>query len=225
MTITAKYNGFCSSCRSAIRAGDRIEWAQGTRPVHAQCGTATKAPKAAKATKAAGTRVGQSVHIARYGERDASVIVGRTLRVSGALVTVVGAEVRYQSASDNEDMGDMQGGGWGATLWTRPATEAETAPILEREAAKAARHANADRLRTITDGMLRQGRRPEAEAEAYASAADAWRLQDGARIAVAGAVVSYWHPGYSDDYRAMLAVVDSEILATEIAWLRAELAQ
>ena len=82
----------------------------------------------------------------RLGERDATVLVGQVFRagkgwgaLEGGVVACRGAEVWHQSDGDNEDMGDMGGGGWGATRWVRAATAEEAAPVIAREAERVAK--------------------------------------------------------------------------------------
>jgi predicted transcriptional regulator len=81
--------------------------------------------------------------------------VGRTFRVTdrgehaGKVVTVLTQRSRYQSAEDNEDMGDGMGGGWWLTLGCRPATPEETAKLEAEEGAE--RTTEAARRQKIAD--------------------------------------------------------------------------
>lgn len=144
-----KFPGYCVSCSRRVGAGHGELTRSGSGAWVVDCGCARKsarrksAPreprKAGRCEKADGIVVGSS-H--RVGVRDALILVGEVFRagkgwdsLSGQVVLVVGAETWYESEERNEDAGDMQGGGWGATRYVRLATEAEAAPLLAREAA------------------------------------------------------------------------------------------
>lgn len=168
MTITARYASTCPTCRGPVTPGQRVEWTRGSKAVHTSCsaGTPAPAPRSAPSRsrsgqpRSAGSTVqGEGIVVGstdRYGARDASGIVGTVFRagrgwdaLTGEIVIVVGATVWFQSEEANEDMGDMQGGGWGATRYVRLATADEAAPVLAAElAAQAARDLAAARKAT-----------------------------------------------------------------------------
>lgn len=147
--IAAKFPGVCRACGTSFPAGARIEWQANTRPKHADgCPTKT----ASEPTRAVPRPVGEvafsvTLDHRSMGKPEIDSEVGRTFRVAGGqhageVVTVLTQRRTYQSAEDNEDMGDCMGGGWWLHLGVRPATPEEKAKLETEEAKeKAAREA------------------------------------------------------------------------------------
>lgn len=193
MTINAKYPGRCKSCGGAISIGDSVEWSKGSGARHVSCERAPQSVprvhassrrRAPAAPRKAGVIVSdpaiiETIHSSRCGVRDASTLVGETWRagsrcgkVAGQIVTVIGAETWYQSDEDNDDMGDMRGGGWGATQFVRLATETEAASVVRAETEKADAQAKAAAAAKDADARLKGLRTPP----------EGWVMVDGASI-------------------------------------------
>lgn len=167
-TITAKFAGQCKACGGSFPAGAQIEWNKGAGSKHVKC----PEKRLAAAQDVAFTI---SLDFRGYGKPSPDSEVGRTFRVAsgehkGKVVTALTQRATYQSAEDNEDMGDMRGGGWHAHLGCRLATPEETAKLVAMEseeqakkdaarvakdAEKAALEAEKARLTKLTDGLVR----------------------------------------------------------------------
>lgn len=136
--------------------------------------------------------------------------------VAGTAFVVVGQTSYYESAEQNEDMGDMSGAGWHVTLYLRHATAEEAAPALEKaataQAKKAAvelRKAQIKELQTLCEAGWRSF---DNDAQCPAGSTvelDPGMHGSGRKIAVAsedGLGVAVWCGGYYDDYRWSLHV-------------------
>ena len=167
----------------------------------------------------------------RYGAKDAAAIVGRVFRagkgwgaLTGQAVIVVGAEVGYTSDADNEDAGDMRGGGWWAERWVRAATPGEAAPLLAQEAKQAVTTGRIARIAAVVGRVMAEGRVPEAEADGMQLGPDAWVVEPrtgtvGRVLAVEGERVVVWDSGRYDDYRRSAGVLTDPALAGEVRGL------
>lgn len=137
---------------------------------------------------------------------------GETVLADGGAYLVVGGTGRYESAEQNEDMGDMTGPGWQVTLYLRRATDEEAAPARAEHARADAQRARAASIRELerlceagmraSDGeaAMPEGRNVEISRGVHGS---------GRKVAVLspdGEAVAVWCSGYYDDYRQTLAV-------------------
>lgn len=240
-----KYPGFCVVCNQKVGAGhgELTRSASGAWVVRCSGSSKTTRSSASRATsttpksprKAGTCKADEGIVVLnspRLGERDASRLVGEVFRagkragaVADQVVYVVGAETWYQSDADNEDMGDMGGGGWGATRYVRLATVEEAASLVAREEATRSRKARADRVNEIARLIMERGRVPEEEAERYEVPEDAWIWNPrsgttGGVLVVDGDRVISWDSGFYDDYRRSMGVVEDAALAAEIRELR-----
>lgn len=188
MKIQARFESRCPACGDRIQVGSTVEWSKGSAARHVDCqkaraerpvqAVAPAAPakvarvpaeadapymarekwapcKRAGLRSAAGeTRLYTNPITARSGDTDATAV---------GVFTVVGQTEVYESAEDNEDMGDMLGAGWHVTLYLRRATpEEEQRDVNERLAPAMVRWAVA------MIGMAERGRKARAEAEILA---------------------------------------------------------
>jgi hypothetical protein len=134
----------------------------------------------------------------------------------GEAFFVVAQKAFYESAEDNEDMGDMSGPGWQVALYLRRATATEAAPALEKtqavrekkEIVKIRKQLIAELEKICADGWLTSDSevlRPEGpkivlENDTYGSPRRVAVLsEDGLGVAI-------WDAGYYDDYRWTLQV-------------------
>lgn len=238
-----KYPGYCVTCGKQVGSGHGELTRSSSGAWVVQCGRSkSSSAKGSSRSDRGARRAGETekrdgvevILTPRLGERDAAALLGATFRagprcgpVASQVVTVVGAETYFQSEEDNEDMGDMQGGGWGATRWVRLATPEEAAPVLAREAERDAAAARAKRVEAIARDVLARGRREEAEAEALRfdlDGPDVWNWDRragtvGGVLLVEGDRVTSWDSGYYDDYRRAMGVVEDAALAAEVRQL------
>jgi len=146
--ITAKFGGVCGKCGIGFAAGTAILWEKGTRSEHAECPDKTSAPAApsgyASLTEAPyvvrekweasrrdafdrrrASAVGEQ---RRFAKKSPDLRAGATGEIAPGLFVVVGTDRgRFESAEENEDMGDMSGAGWHVCLYLRRATAEEVA--------------------------------------------------------------------------------------------------
>jgi len=236
-TMQAKFAGKCGKCGRAIRVGDPIDWSRDSGARHLSClGAAGDARARATpvrtpaAPRKAGTHDGAVEQLQSWedGRPVASKEIGRTFRVgkrggkvAGQIVTVIGAEVGDRvSAEDAEDMGHYDGGGYPLTTWVRLATEAEAAPILAAEQAKAqVATARAELRRRHDEGLRQHGdslppQREGGTLYSLATACGETTTTVSVTLYADGSAVWY-HGGYYDDYRSTWGVTQdaAEVLA------------
>lgn len=249
MQITARYSSSCPACGHTIAAGTKVEWSRGAKARHVQCPAriATPAPrpqapqtpsveaapyvrreKWAPCKRAALPDTVGKVRVAGATKRDWAGLregaVGEPVREGDALV-VAAQTAYYESAEDNEDMGDMSGPGWHVTLYLRRATEAEGAPALARAAEANAQRAGA----ALRAAQIRELR---ALCERGWGACDDAAIRPAGReivldpgvsgsgrtiaiLSPEGGAVAVWCGGYYDDYRPTLWV-SAEPRAVEV---------
>ncbi len=239
MIIVAKFSSMCPKCGQSIDPGSKVEWSKGSKASHVTCpsarGTArgssvTSRPKILSAESAPYERVEKWKPCKRVylpntvGKvRVANGPKWATLRrgavgdppQDGQAFVVVGQTERYESAEDNEDMGDCSGAGWVVTLHLRRATLDEAGPALERAAKK-----KADREAAARREQERLELKQLCEAGLRASD-DAAKLPAGREVVVDpgvhggrtiailsedGGGVAWWCGGYYDNYRPTLAI-------------------
>lgn len=235
--MSARFPGRCTACGGHIQPGDRIDWTKGAGARHVKC-SAAKAPSAPRKAPAgdpgaeaapflrhekwepcpragfehllAGA-IGSRIVLAT-GPRSVLTREGGSAPADGAAYLVVGGSGRYESAEQNEDMGDMTGAGWQVTLYLRRATDEEAAPARAEHARADAQRARAASIRELerlceagmraSDGeaAMPEGRNVEISKGVHGS---------GRKVAVLspdGEAVAVWCSGYYDDYRQTLAV-------------------
>lgn len=151
-TITARFPGQCKACGGSFPAGTQVEWSKGAGSRHVKCQTKAASSVPAKVAPAGAVEFNIVEDHRRMGKPSFDSEVGRTFRVlrgehKGKVVTVLTQRSSYQSAADNEDMGDCMGSGWWLTLGCRLATTEEAAKFATEEAqAKASEGARCRQL-------------------------------------------------------------------------------
>lgn len=256
MIITAKFSSTCPKCGQYIDVGSKVEWSKGAKAVHVKCptGVASSSPKpsvqkaapssVSTATAAPYVRrekwepckrvhlpntVGDVRVVGAFRRSWATLREGATGEpvVEGDALVVVAQEAFYESAEQNEDMGDMSGPGWQVTLYLRRATVEEAAPALAladaakvRTAAKARRDAAVVTLKRL-DGWISsdsdadvawRGCANSSLVEVDPGVSGSGRYQ--ARLSTDGSTVAVYCGGYYDDYRPTLRVsVDPTVVA------------
>lgn len=145
--LAARYAGTCAGCGGTITVGASIEYHRAERAAyHVAC--AGKAQEPAPITTSFTAR-----------HRDELPTAGYTFRTrQGQLLTIVRATTSRVSQDEVDDQDDYRHGGdpfWVLTAHCREATEAESAPVLAREKAKAIQAATRRRLEEIV-GLVRR---------------------------------------------------------------------
>lgn len=262
MLITAKYAATCATCRQPIRPGQQIEWAKGSPARHTTCGTTSAAADAPAARSALPSvtdapyerrekwEACKRVHLAdatgetrRVGaKRCAELRRGATAAalVEGQTLVVVAQRAVYESAKDNEDMGDLSGPGWHVTLYLRLATAAEQATDDARDAAARTAARAVEARRMCLAALERVSSAPGAECVSdtgtLPSAAETVARYDVPRgrdrgssnepiyVLTATTIVRH-HGGYYDDYRSVTTTIPrngNDLLAAVIHALAAD---
>jgi len=149
MTITAKYPGRCKKCGGQINVGDKIEWERGKGAEHVEC------PAHADSAE----NIIEVWHGSGYGYCPAT---GETFydRESKQWLTVLRQSSHYY-AEDGLSFGVGEDSGYMYTLYCRPATTEETAPIFARMDAKKKLAEIQDRIKAIEVQIKDNGERPE----------------------------------------------------------------
>jgi len=222
--ITSKFPEQCKACGGSFPAGAQIEWSKATGSKHVKC------PEKRLAA-AQGVEFSVSLDFRGYGKPGTDSEVGRTFRIAsgpnkGKVATVLTQRASYQSEEDNEDMGDMRGGGWHAHLGCRLATAEETAKLeaeeaaeqakqddarAAKEAAKAAIEAEKAKVEQLTTGLVRTdsfdssvlATAPSVTVATWTEGASHYVRVDERR-AVSGEVVYVMHAHDYDDDRTVL---------------------
>lgn len=162
MSMNARFPGTCINCRRSFSAGTPIEWKKGRGSWHVTCPTTNAAsgvvvPSTAMVTFEAApfeaeekrppckreafyAQLPRCIGETRMFTRRPPRVRGNPIddRAEPGLYTIVGTgRTWYESAADNEDMGDMSSPGWHVVLYLRKATPEEQADY-ERETLGAA---------------------------------------------------------------------------------------
>jgi len=225
-----KFPGFCVDCQTRVGAGhgDLTRSAGGAWVV--ECGRRGAVTPAPRSRRSAGSRqagittAGGDVVARHYqrvaGGEDAAAQVGRTYydRSAGDVVTVVGCTAGYVSDEENEDMGDMMGGGWGQTRYVRPVTAEEAAPILAERAAETTAIAATAARKDAIDAVVKIVKHvdhyaPQAQIPPGARTIETRYL--GMTLHVGADVVMYVQSSY-DDYKVwsmMITPALAELIA------------
>lgn len=157
MTMSAKFPGTCHKCGQKISIGDKIEWESGKGATHIECPEAT----AAGAVPAANT-----IRISKgegYGGHEYQVgQVLRNPREKSQILYVLKASKKYYS-DDGMSFGVGDERGYVFIAEGRIATDEEAAPLLEREAAAAAKKVAEARRKEIAKQIQQTGERPEGD--------------------------------------------------------------
>jgi len=147
MTIIAKYPGTCRKCGRQINVGDRIDWQKGRGASHIECPAQKNAATDAGPIKIQSSRreyrVGSTIRTQRHG-----------------LVTIVTAGKKYYR-EDGLSFGLSDDSGYMYFATCRPATEDESAPIIEAERIRGEKTDAAAALAAIKNEIRRSGEYPE----------------------------------------------------------------
>lgn len=173
MTMKAKYPGTCRTCGGAIRPGDTIDWEARTRQAfHLQCPPVTPRPAAPTQEAVPAAKAPAAIELSGgsgYGCQGWTV--GQVVR-SGAramaqgqpeyLMVVTAGKTYHREEGMSFGVGDDRGYIYWATC--RAATEAESAGLRERLAAKQRAEARKAELQAIAEEIRQAGERPECAA-------------------------------------------------------------
>lgn len=150
MTITAKYQGKCIKCGQDINPGDQINWEKGRGSYHIECPERRKQELPENAFRV-GRGQGYGGHDYRVGEtfRD---------RKHGLVTVLSSSKTYYREDGMSFGVGDESGYVFSAVV--RPATDDESAPILEQEEEIRRKNTAKVRLQQIADDIRTNGDRP-----------------------------------------------------------------
>lgn len=193
MSMHAKFHGTCRRCGGSFTAGTLIDWSKSTGSMHVTCPSkaaeasppppvvdSTAAPFVAREKWAPCKRptldaqlascVGEHRSYTKRGpqRRDGVGLAPSSTDQHGAagLYVIVGTgRPSYESAEQNEDMGDMSGPGWHVTLYMRAATDEERAQHDHQALGEAI-----PRIFTALDGMIDRAKERDARAAFEAAA-------------------------------------------------------
>jgi hypothetical protein len=159
----AKFPGTCPKCGVRYTTGTTIQWQSGEKARHVTCPQqgSVAAPQTAPVPResvptiaeapfvifekwrpckrsALPNAVGETKRLVnRLPEfRKGAESFGEAARPTSGVYVVVSQQGRYETADDNEDMGDCSGAGWQMTLYCRPASEEEVAQDTNRRVAE-----------------------------------------------------------------------------------------
>jgi len=168
MTIKARYPGKCYKCGGVIGVGQDIDWDKDTKKAsHLKCpakvATPVATPKAATPKAADGSQGLLVTEFPRRTRQEAPP-AGYVFRSNkyGKHVTVVKVRSEFLSANDCAENGDETFGGaayWLHTIYCRPATDEEAAPVLAAEVEAQKKKDAAARLEAIAKQTCLTGER------------------------------------------------------------------
>lgn len=188
-TMAAKFPGVCKKCGGRFAAGTWIEWSRSAGSSHEICptgkGSASGAASPVVSIETAPyessdrfdpckrpvfeamlrAMIGETRCYTRRGPTRRGATGDERVPVPGYYVVCGYGRIHYQSASENEDMGDMMGANWQAQLFLRPATPAEIEAAQRQELA-----GQIGPIFTAMVGMIRRGEERRAK-EAFEAAA------------------------------------------------------
>lgn len=152
MSIKAKFAGTCRACGGHFEAGTDINWTKGEGSRHVKCpGTVVKSSKPLNSPGRAalqgrgksdfflGEKSETVLHYTMDGKPDNSDL-GRVRHTKGdRWLKVIGIAAHWVSQDEADDFDLVHGGferHWSVTEYYVPATEAEIAPVRDREKIK-----------------------------------------------------------------------------------------
>jgi len=237
MSMRAKFPGTCRKCGTNFSVGTLIEWSKGAGSTHVTCpsgattSTTRPAPATAVSIELAPFEVAEKWEPSKrfiFDARREAVIgeaqnypkrgplvrgaTGAAQQAPTGLYVVVGTSAgRWESAEQNEDMGDMSGPGWHVTLYLRAANAEERAKHDHEALGDAI-----PRIFVALAGMVERAKERDARATFEATAAKpGWGKAEVGYIGALGlgacdarrAETALWRSTKERDYSSIVSFV------------------